>query len=182
MSSMPMPLHRYLMTGVVLCVAAVSLPQRARAVGDVAVARLKLADGTEAGTVTLMEATAGVLMKFELKGLKPGPHGLHVHESGACDGDFSSAGAIYNPLGAKHGYLHDEGPMAGDLPNVHAGADGTASGEFLSPFLTLSKDAEETLFDADGASLVLFENPDDYASDPDGNSGNRVACGTITAK
>jgi Cu-Zn family superoxide dismutase len=46
----------------------------------------------------------------------------------------------------------------------------------------LSKDGEETLFDADGASLVLFENPDDYKSDPEGNSGKRVACGTITVK
>ncbi|MGE0054675.1 MAG: superoxide dismutase family protein [Hyphomicrobium sp.] len=175
-------LNRCLIAGLVLSVAGVALPQRARAIGEVSTVRLKLADGTDAGVITLMEATAGVLMKFDLKGLKPGPHGLHVHEIGKCEGDFSSAGAIYNPLGAKHGFLHDEGPMAGDLPNIHVGADGTASGEFLSPFLTLSKDTEESLFDTDGASIVVFEKPDDYASDPEGNTGNRVACGAIMIK
>jgi len=152
----------------------------AGAVGEVATAKLKLADGKDAGTISFMEATAGVLLKFDLSGLPPGAHAIHVHESGKCDGDFSGAGGIYNPLGAKHGFLHDEGPMAGDLPNIHA--DGKAIGEMLSPFLTLSKDAEETLFDPDGSSIVIFEKPDDYESDPEGGAGRRIACGVITAK
>lgn len=154
----------------------------ALAVGEVAVAKLKLVNGQDAGTITLMEATAGVLMKYDLQGLPPGPHAVHVHESGTCEGDFSSAGGIYNPLGAKHGFLHDEGPMAGDLPNIHVAADGKASGEILSPFLTLSKEAEETLFDADGSSLVVFEKQDDYVGEPEGSAGQRVACGTINSK
>lgn len=163
----------------VLSLAAAS---PASAVGEVAVAKIKLATGADAGTVSMMEATAGVLIKYDLVGLPPGPHALHVHEAGKCEGDFNSAGGIYNPLGAKHGYLNEEGPMAGDLPNIHVGADGKATGELVSPFLTLNKDAEESLFDADGATLVLFEKPDDYATDPDGQAGNRIACGTITAK
>lgn len=154
----------------------------AAAVGEVAVAKIKLANGTDAGTVTFMEATGGVLIKYDLSGLPPGPHALHVHETGKCEGDLSSAGAIYNPLGAKHGYLNDEGPMAGDLPNIHAGADGKTTGELISPFLTLNKDSEESLFDADGASVVLFEQPDDYVTEPEGNAGGRIACGTIVAK
>lgn len=163
--------------------ALVALPvTKAGAVGEVAVARMKTADGKDAGIISLMEATAGVLIKYDLAGLPPGPHALHVHEAGSCEGDFSSAGAIYNPLGAKHGYLADEGPMAGDLPNIHAGADGKATGEFLSPFLTLSKESEDTLFDSDGSALVLFEKRDDYASDPEGDSGLRLACGILTAK
>ena len=149
------------------------------ATGETAVAVLKFADGSDAGTVKLTEATAGVLLKYDLKGLKPGPHALHVHEAGKCEGDFSSAGGIYNPLGAKHGFLHDEGPMAGDLPNAVAGADGTALAEVLSPFLTLSKDAEETLFDGDGSSLVLYEKPDDYQSEPEGGAEPRIACGVL---
>jgi len=154
----------------------------AHSMGEIATAKMKLANGADAGTITLMEATAGVLLKFDLVGLPTGPHGIHVHENGQCAGDFSSSGAIYNPLGAKHGFLHDEGPMAGDLPNVHVSADGKASGEFLSPFLTLSKEAEETLFDGDGASIVIFEKPDNYESDPEGDSGKRIACGGILAK
>lgn len=152
------------------------------AIGEVATARLKTADGKDGGTITLMEATGSVLFKFDLVGLAPGPHGVHVHESGKCEGNFASAGAIFNPLGAKHGFLHDEGPMAGDLPNIHAGADGKAVGEFLSNYLTLNKDVEETLFDADGASIVVFEKADDYESEPEGGAGARIMCGIIQPK
>lgn len=177
-----MPVKRPVFAFLVTLVLALPMAPPAHAVGEIATAKLKRADGTDAGTITFMEATAGVLMKFDLVGLTPGPHAVHVHESGTCDGDLSSAGGIYNPLGAKHGFLHEEGPMAGDLPNIHAGSDGTASGEFLSPFLTLSRDTEETLFDADGSSIVLFDKPDDYESEPEGNGGARVACGRIEAR
>jgi Cu-Zn family superoxide dismutase len=153
----------------------------ALAVGETAAAKIKLANGSDAGTITMMEATAGVIIKFDLSGLPPGPHAIHVHESNVCEGDFVSAGNIYNPLGAKHGFLHDEGPMSGDLPNIHVSADGKAVAEVLSPFLTLSKDAEETLFDSDGSSFVIFELADDYESEPEGGVGTRIACGAISA-
>jgi superoxide dismutase, Cu-Zn family len=154
----------------------------AYAVGETATAQIKLANGTEAGTVTLTEGTAGILLKYDLKGLPAGAHAVHVHESGKCEADFSSAGGIYNPLGAKHGFLHDEGPMAGDLPNIYAGVDGSVVTEVLSPFLTLSKEAEESLFDADGAAIVILQNADDYETDPEGGGGARIACGTILIK
>lgn len=175
-------MHPVLRWGWLALVVSLPAASPAGAVGEVAIAKIKLANGTDAGTVSMMEATAGVLIKYDLVGLPPGPHALHVHEAGKCDGDFSSAGGIYNPLGAKHGYLNDEGPMAGDLPNIHVGADGKATGELVSPFLTLNKEAEESLFDSDGSTLILFEKPDDYASDPEGQGGNRIACGAITAK
>lgn len=158
------------------------LSSTALAVGETATAAIKLANGTDAGIVTLTEGTAGVLFKFELKGLPPGPHAVHVYETGKCEGDFTSAGGIYNPLGAKHGFLHDEGPMAGDLPNIYAGADGSVSAEILSPFLTLSTEAEESLFDADGAAVIVQEKPDNYEAEPDGDSGARVGCGLISIR
>src|SRR5438105_1370351 len=80
----------------------------ASAAGDSAVAELKLANGTIAGTIKLTETSAGMLLKIEFKGLPPGPHALQVHEFGKCEGDFTSAGGIYNPLGAKHGFLNEE--------------------------------------------------------------------------
>ncbi len=152
------------------------------AAGETATAVMKLADGKEAGLITLTEATSGVLIKFDLKGLPPGKHGLQVHETGKCEADFTSAAGIYNPLGAKHGFLDDEGPMAGDLPNIYAAADGTAVGEVLSPFLTLSKEAEETLFDNDKTAILIFGKGDDYITDPDGGVGQRIACGVVVAK
>ncbi len=166
-----------------LTVAAAGLMSvPASATGETATAAIKMADGSDAGTVTLTEATSGVLIKFELKGLPPGAHGVHVHEGGSCEGDLSGAGGIYNPLGAKHGFLHDEGPMAGDLPNIHADAAGNVLSEVLSPFLTLSKEAEDTLFDADGSSIVIFEKADDYETDPDGGAGKPIGCGKLVAK
>ena len=72
--------------------------------------------------------------------------------------------------------------MAGDLPNVVAAADGTAAAEVLTTFLNLSKDAEDSLFDADGSSLVIFEKADDYQSEPEGGAGLRIACGVLKAE
>ena len=71
--------------------------------------------------------------------------------------------------------------MSGDLPNIHVSTDGKAVAEVLSPFLTLSKEAEETLFDSDGSSFVIFEQADDYESEPEGGAGARIACGAISA-
>lgn len=166
------------MAAVALVTSALAGP--AAAMGERAGAELKTVDGREAGSVKMVETAAGVLLRLKLKNLTPGPHAVHIHSVGKCEGDFSSAGAIYNPLGAKHGYLNDEGPMAGDLPNVFAGANGEAEAEFVSPFITLNRQAEETIFDADGTALVIYEKGDDYLSDPDGNAGTRMACGSIT--
>lgn len=144
-------------------------------------ADMKLRDGREIGRVKLQETTSGVLLNVKLKGLTGGTHGFHIHEIGKCEGDFESAGGIFNPLGAKHGYLNDEGPMVGDLPNLIVPSTGEIEVEFLSPFATLSKDAEDALIDANGAALVIFEKPDDYTTDPNGNAGSRIACGVIVA-
>jgi superoxide dismutase, Cu-Zn family len=149
------------------------------AVGEKASAELKAVDGRDIGSVRIVETTAGVLLKIKLKGLAPGVHGFHIHEAGKCEGDFSSSGNIYNPLGAHHGYLNDEGPMVGDLPNLFVGPTGEVDVEMISPFVTLNKTAEESIFDADGTSFVVFEKADDYVTEPDGAAGARVACGVL---
>jgi superoxide dismutase, Cu-Zn family len=161
--------------------ACAHAPDKVLAAGQKAHADLKFQDGREAGQIKMVETTAGVLLKIKLKGLQPGPHAIHIHETGKCEGDFASAGGIYNPLGAKHGYLNDEGPMVGDLPNVFVGPSGEIEVELISPFVTLNKEAEESIFDSDGTAFVLFEKADDYITEPDGNSGARVACGVIVS-
>lgn len=160
---------------------AIASPAPARAAAE-ATAALKKSDGSDIGTVTFSEAPSGLVVKFELKGLAPGPHGVHVHEAGKCDGDFASAGGIYNPLGAKHGFFNEDGPMAGDMANVYAAADGSVVAEFLSPFLSLNKEAEDGLFDDDGTAIIVFEKADDHLSEPEGAAGARIACGAIKAK
>lgn len=167
------------LTAAVTTIAATTSVGVPRAVAEPVNVRMTGADGRDLGQIRMIETTAGVLLLVKLKGLPPGPHGFHAHDRGTCSGDFSSAGAIYNPVGAKHGYLNDEGPMAGDLPNLIVGANGEVDVELISPFVNLSKDAEETIFDSDGTSLVIFANGDDYVSEPEGNAGQRIACGVI---
>lgn len=144
-----------------------------------AVAEMKGRDGRDLGRIKLLETTAGLLLQLRLKGLQPGPHGFHIHEVAKCEGDFESAGGIHNPLNAKHGFLNEEGAMAGDLPNIHASATGDIEVEMLAPFVTITKDSEDTLFDGDGAALIIHEKADDYQTDPHGNAGPRIACGVI---
>jgi superoxide dismutase, Cu-Zn family len=166
--------------GLISLMSSVAITTPAVAVGEKAHATIKSADGRELGTIKMRETTAGVLLKIILKGLPAGPHALHIHETGKCEGDFKSAGGIYNPLGAKHGYLNDEGPMVGDLPNIYVPASGEVEVDLVSPFVTLNREAEESIFDADGTAFVLYEHADDYLSDPDVTSGARFACGVIT--
>jgi len=160
---------------------AIGFAGSALAIGDKLAVEMRGADGKAIGQIELIESTAGILLKVKLAGLPPGPHGFHFHDRGACTGDFASAGEIYNPLGSKHGFLNDEGPMAGDLPNLFVTATGEVEVELVTPFVNLSRTAEETIFDADGTSLVIYAQADDYQSEPDGNAGARIACGVVSA-
>lgn len=175
-------MHHTISLPFALCVIAVLGASSALSLGEAASAKVKLTNGTEAGTITLSETNAGILIRYDLQGLAPGPHAIHVHETGKCEGDFASAGTIHNPLGAGHGYLSEEGPMSGDLPNIYAASDGKAKGEFLSSLLSLNKETEDSLFDSDGSSFVVFEKADDYMTDPEGEAGARIACGVIAPK
>jgi Cu-Zn family superoxide dismutase len=139
-------------------------------------ATLKDANGTTVAVALLAadaegdgEVTVGVVAV----GLAPGAHGIHIHETGICDpaGDraFASAGGHYNPTDAQHGR------HAGDLGNITAGADGTAT--FMEA--TDAFDPEE-LRDGDGASIVIHAEEDE--NDPAGESfGARIACGVLAA-
>jgi Cu-Zn family superoxide dismutase len=163
-----------------LGVALIASPAaQAFAAGEKAAADIKDASGKDLGKVEVLTARGGALIKLKLQGLPPGPHAIHFHEMGTCEGDFTSAGAIHNPLGAQHGFLNEDGPMAGDLPNIFVNASGEVEAELLSPFVTLSPDMEEQLLDADGTSIVIFEKADDYLTDPEGEAGTRIACGKL---
>jgi superoxide dismutase, Cu-Zn family len=149
--------------------------------GPAAAARaiLKDAQGKTVGEATLQESPAGVLMRVSVQGLAAGTHAFHVHTTGKCDPpDFMTAGGHFNPGMAKHGLLATGGPHSGDMPNLFVGADGKLTFEVLNSNVTLAS-GPRSLFDADGAALVLHAGADDYASDPAGNAGGRIACGVI---
>ena len=140
-----------------------------------ATAAMVAADGTALGTLVLNATPAGVMIQGELAGLPAGPHGFHVHAAGACEPPFESAGGPYNPAEAEHGFLTEGGPHAGDMTNIRAGEDGAVAIELLNTFLAL----DPALFDDDGAAILIHAMPDDYATQPSGHAGDRIACGVI---
>ena len=140
-----------------------------------AMAKLKNPKGESVGEVKLMQTPHGTLLHARFSNLPPGAHAYHVHTVGKCEPPFKSAGGHFNPGGKKHGIHAAEGLHVGDMPNIHVPASGSLEIEVLNTLLKL----DSSLFDADGAAIVLHAGPDDYKSDPAGAAGARIACGVI---
>ena len=146
-------------------------------VGARAAALMSGPDGAAMGRVELTQGPNGVLISADVYGLSPGPHGFHIHSVGACSPDFSAAGGHFAPDGEGHGFMHADGHHAGDLPNIHAGADGSARVDHFTSKLTLAPDGDTSLFDEDGSAVIIHAMPDSYGADP--GAGDRAACGVI---
>jgi Cu-Zn family superoxide dismutase len=155
--------------------------------------------GVEIGKVRLHEAPTGVLMIIEAKGLAPGWHGMHFHQTGSCTEGFKNAGghiltgAAAGPdhhhraahsAGSEHlssGLLNEKANDAGALPNLYAHGDGTALAEILSTFVSLGgRDERPALLDADGVSIIIHEGPEDQTGAKD-TVGRRIVCAAINA-
>lgn len=127
------------------------------------------------GSVGFSETTGGVRVTAEVKGLTPGEHGFHIHESGDCSAaDATSAKGHYNPASKAHGHHTAMEHHSGDMNNLVANAQGEAKASMEIKGVTLAE--------IGGRSVVIHADPDDYKSQPAGNSGKRIACGTIAAK
>lgn len=129
------------------------------------------------GDVSFVQHGHEVLVTANLSGLKPNSeHGFHVHEKGDCSAaDATSAGGHFNPDGKAHGTPGGEAHHAGDMPNIRADANGQASYKASLHGFTITAGAKGIL----GRSVVVHRDPDDYKSQPAGNSGPRIACGII---
>lgn len=88
--------------------------------------------------------------------------GMHIHQKGVCEGDFSSAGSHWGE-GLHPTHL-------GDLPPLK-----NANSNAFCMFLDSNFTAKETI----GKSIIIHTMPDDFTSQPTGNSGERIACGII---
>jgi len=128
------------------------------------------------GIAYFYKMQAGVLVSIQLKGLpvsnsicqKP-IFAVHIHNGGSCTGNstdpFADALTHYNPDNCSHPY------HAGDLPPIFG-----ANGLGFSAFLTNRFTAEEII----GKTIIIHSAPDDFTTQPSGNSGIKIACGVIS--
>lgn len=158
--------------------AATAAPAAEAATALVALAPTK--DSKVSGTLTLTQEPGGVAMTGTVGNLDPGSkHGFHVHEKGDCSApDASSAGGHFNPSMGEHGNPASAGGHhLGDIPNLEADASGTAQVKVTVAGATLRDGGPNDLI---GKGVIVHAMPDDYMTQPSGNSGNRLACGGIS--
>lgn len=102
-----------------------------------------------------------------------------MHERGDCSAvDASSAGAHFNPTAAPHGRPGAAPHHLGDMDNLVADDEGVAQLDRVLPGLSLGTGRADDIL---GKAIVVHADPDDYRSQPAGNSGVRLACGVIRA-
>jgi len=98
-----------------------------------------------------------------------GPHGFHIHEHGTCEIEnpndpFQEAGGHWNPDQQPHGH------HAGDFPVLFSNNGYSKMSLFTDRFKAA---------DVVGKSVMIHQNPDDYRTQPSGDSGKRIGCGVI---
>ena len=133
---------------------------------------------TTTGEVKFTQKGDKVMVTGLVSGLKPNAeHGFHVHDKGDCSsGDGMSTGGHFNPGGKAHGAHGAMEQHAGDLPSLKADASGTSRFSFESSTISVGSGAANVM----ERGLIVHRDPDDYKTQPTGNSGPRLACGVIS--
>ena len=145
-------------------------------------AQLAPTQGNEtSGSLALAASAEGVRITGALQGLKPDSEfGFHIHENGDCSApDASSAGEHFNPGNKQHGNPAGAEHHAGDMVNVRSDSQGVATIDTTAKQVTVH---EGQATDVLGKAIVVHAKPDDYQTQPSGDSGDRIACGVITVE
>lgn len=120
------------------------------------------------GVVRFYQKGNGVLVMAQINGLpetETGFFGFHIHEGNLCSGEgFENTGGHYNPQNVPHP------SHAGDLPPLIS-AGGMAKISFITDRFTVGEII--------GKTAVIHDMPDDFMTQPSGNSGKKIACGVI---
>ena len=117
------------------------------------------------GEMMLYPFQGGTLVVTAVRGLPENNfYALHIHDGSECVGDFTTAGAHFNPTGAEHPN------HAGDLPPL------LSSNHFAYMILYTGRFTPE---EVTGKTVIIHEKPDDFKTQPSGGAGARIACGII---
>ncbi|MCH5297493.1 MAG: superoxide dismutase family protein [Ruminococcus sp.] len=127
------------------------------------------------GKVRFYRTKFGVLVAAEVFGLPTSTSkccnrvfGFHIHEGDMCSGDsedsFANAMSHYNPQDCTHPH------HAGDMPPLFENG-----GYAFNIFLTDRFEINEII----GRTVIIHSNPDDFTTQPSGDSGSKIACGVI---
>jgi Cu-Zn family superoxide dismutase len=145
-----------------------------------ATAKLESRSGsTVTGEAEFTEKNGGVEVSIQIKGAKPGTHGVHLHDKGDCSApDASSAAGHFNPDSKNHGAPNVDPHHAGDFGNITVGANGTGKLKITVKGLTVAPGPHSVV----GHAVVIHADTDDMKSQPAGNAGARVACGVVQAE
>lgn len=131
--------------------------------------------GESAGTVTITETPYGLLFNLNVKGIKEGVRGFHVHEKSDCGDNGMAAGGHLDPKKTqKHLGPFNAAGHLGDLPALYANADGTVPLPVLAPKL-------KHISDIKGHALMIHSGGDNYSDTPQplGGGNGRMVCGVI---
>lgn len=135
--------------------------------------QLKSVDGNQVANATFDFANGYATVTVEAgpnQVLTPGFHALMVHSVGQCDGDFSSAGSVYQAPN------HTGTPASGDLTALEVRPDGSAKLVTTTSGFTASD-----LRNSSGTALILHQDPGNLGASAMDEAGKRVACGVIAA-
>ncbi|MGE3182913.1 MAG: superoxide dismutase family protein [Phycisphaerae bacterium] len=127
------------------------------------------------GTIHFEQTASGLKITGEVRGLKPGKHGFHVHEFGDLSDQAKgeSAGSHYNPTHEQHGDTDDTKRHAGDFGNIEANQNGVAMIQYTDPVAALN--GPHSIL---GRAVVVHVDEDKFTQ-PTGDAGARAAFGVV---
>lgn len=127
------------------------------------------------GLVYLYQLPTGVFLIAQVQSLPdstaacaPNIYGFHIHSGSSCTGNAEDPFADTDGHYDTHGCPHPA--HAGDLPPLFGNHGYALSALFTDRF---------TVSEVLGRTFVVHAHPDDFTTQPAGNSGPKIACGKI---
>ncbi len=127
------------------------------------------------GIVTFKETKGGVLVTAKINGLPKSKNnckgrffGFHIHDGVTCTGnltdEFANAKSHLNPTNCPHPF------HIGDLPPL------IENNGYAYMRVLINKFKINNIL---GKVIIIHDSPDDFTTQPSGNSGTKIACGKI---